>query len=225
MFHIIDEVLNAQELADIHTELQHIQFDDGKKTAGMVAKTVKNNVQAQGFDKTAAIKLIRKNLQNNEKFRQCALPMRMSSLMLSKYQPGMEYGYHSDSPIIELGRIRADIAFTLFLTDPAQYDGGELEIKIGDQVAGNLQHSYKLPAGSMLLYPAVFVHCVIPVTSGERIAVVGWVQSMVRDHHKRGILRDLSVAQEALLRSQGKSPTVDGMNNALSNLLRLWAEN
>lgn len=225
MFHIIDNVLNAQELADIHAELQHIQFDDGKKTAGMVAKAVKNNVQAQDFDKINAIKLIRKNLQSNERFRQCTVPVRMSSLLLSKYQAGMEYGYHSDSPIMELGRIRADVSFTLFLSDPAQYDGGELEIKIGDQAAGDVQQSYKLPAGSMLLYPAVFVHRVIPVTAGERIAVVGWIQSMVRDHHKRGILLDLSLAQDALLRTQGKTPAVDGMNNAMSNLLRLWAEN
>lgn len=225
MFQVLERVLNAQELADIHAELKNIEFEDGKKSAGIVATTVKNNAQAKGFDKTAAIKLIRKNLQNNEVFRQYALPMRMSSLLLSKYRTGMEYGFHSDSPIMELGRIRTDIAFTLFLSDPAQYDGGELEIKIENQAAGNIQQRYKLPAGSLLLYPATFVHRVIPVTSGERMAVVGWVQSLVRDHHKRGILRDLSVAQEALLRAQGKTPTVDGMNNALSNLLRLWAEN
>ena len=225
MFYVIDNILNEKELADIHAELQHLEFEDGKKTAGWIAHQVKGNLQAKDFDRTLIAKTIRANLLKNEQFRLCAAPVRLSSMMLSKYEAGMEYGLHSDDPIMESGKVRTDLAFTLFLSDPASYDGGKLEISLGDQSNEAGQVQYKLSAGSLLIYPAIFRHRVLPVNSGRRLAVVGWVQSMIRDHQRREIIRELTIAREALFRNGGKSNAFDGMCNALSNLVRMWAEN
>ncbi len=225
MFHVINNVLNAEELEAIHSELLAFQFDDGKITAGWIARSVKKNSQATHFDQTSFATTIRSNLMKHEEFRLSAAPLRSSALMLSKYEAGMEYGWHSDDPMMESGRIRTDLAFTLFLSDPASYDGGELEISLSNDRNEGGQARYKLPAGSILVYPAIFRHRVLPVVSGQRLVCVGWVQSMIRDHQKREIIRELTVAREALFLKEGKSAAFDGMCNALSNLVRMWAEN
>jgi PKHD-type hydroxylase len=225
MFHIIKDVLNASELKVAYAELQELQFDDGKITAGWSARQVKNNIQAKDFSRSLTAKTILGNLQKNENFRLFAAPLRFSTFMLSKYEVGMEYGYHSDDPMMEAGRVRTDLAFTLFLSDPSTYDGGELEIELAGQSGRANDTKYKLAAGSMVIYPATFGHRVTPVLEGKRLAVIGWVQSMIRDHQKRAIISELSVAREVLFRNTGKGEAFDGLSNALSNLVRMWAEN
>lgn len=225
MFHVIENILTENDLQTIYAEVGALEFEDGKRTAGRAARKVKNVLQAKGFNQTLAMKLMQNKLRRNEQFRLCAAPLRLSTIMLSKYEVGMEYGHHTDNAIMESGAIRADLAFTVFLSDPGTYDGGELEVSLCDHADESPALEYKLSAGSALVYPAIFRHRVKPVRSGQRLVAVGWAQSMIRDHHKREIIRELSIARDALFSVDGKSIAFDGMGNALSNLVRMWAEN
>ena len=118
-----------------------------------------------------------------------------------------------------MGGIRTDVSFTLFLGDPASYDGGEL---VMEGTGG--EQAYKLDAGSMILYPSGALHRVEPVTRGARLAAVGWAQSLVRDPGKREILFDLDTARRAIFRQQGKTAEFDLISKSTANLMRLWAE-
>ena len=137
--------------------------------------------------------------------------------MVNRYDVGMSYGSHIDHAL--MGWVRTDLAFTLFLSDPASYEGGEL---VMETTMGNV--NYKLPIGSAIVYPANTLHRVLPVKQGQRLAVIGWVQSMVRDPAKREILWDLDQATKTVFEQQGKSPAFDALIKSLANLLRMWAE-
>jgi PKHD-type hydroxylase len=141
--------------------------------------------------------------------------------MLNRYAEGMHYGNHVDNPLMgQPGeRIRTDISATLFLSDPASYDGGELVIQ--DNYGF---HAVKLQAGNMILYPATGVHRVEPVTRGVRHAVVFWVQSAVRDADKRRILFDLDMAVQRLTGLNPENPEIGNFTACYSNLVRMWAE-
>ena len=219
MFYIVD-LLSKVDLDAVRDASEQLSFSGGSDTAGDAAKTVKNNLQASDFDKSDAAKLIKQRLSKNEKFKMGTIPLRLSALLLSKYDEDMEYGSHVDNSLMQSGQIRTDIAFTIFVSDPATSEGGELRISQGEA-----ERSFKLPAGAMLLYPASHLHRVMPTTSGSRIAVVGWVQSMIADPAKRSIIYDLSVAQAMLYAGEGKSEAYDKISLSLSNLLRLWANN
>ena len=132
----------------------------------------------------------------------------------------MHYGNHIDDPIMGEGqRYRSDIAITIFLSDPAAYEGGELAIRssFGTQ-------SVKLPAGDAVMYPASSVHEVRPVTSGERLVAVTWVQSLVRDARQRELLFELHQARERMLRESPESEVTRRLEVVYANLVRMWAE-
>jgi PKHD-type hydroxylase len=129
----------------------------------------------------------------------------------------MAYGTHVDDAL--MGGMRTDISFTLFLSDPESYDGGEL---VTESHAG--EQPFKLPAGSLVLYPSTTLHRVEPVTRGSRLAAVGWVRSLVRDPARRELLFDLDTARKALFDRDGKSPEFDLLSKCGANLLRMWAE-
>jgi PKHD-type hydroxylase len=220
MFHIIDAILNKNELAAVLAAAEQLEFEDGGKTAGAVAKMVKQNQQANSFSKTEAHGLVLQKLRRHPDFEMAAMPERISELLLSRYESGMAYGLHLDNPVIGLARVRTDLAFTLFLSDPNSYEGGALGISIGsgrDNIV-----SYKLPLGSAVLYPAHYLHQVVEVTAGSRLAIVGWVQSAVRDAAQREIIRDLRLACNQLHRFDDNSVAFDGANRALNGLLRMW---
>ncbi|MDA8363186.1 MAG: Fe2+-dependent dioxygenase, partial [Gammaproteobacteria bacterium] len=128
---------------------------------------------------------------------------------------------HVDDPVMggDGALYRSDIAITLFLNDPQQYDGGELEIRtaFGSQ-------SVKLPAGDAVMYPASSLHRVTPVTRGERLVAVTWAQSLVRDPAKRELLYELNQAREALLAAAPDAPETTRVNTAYVNLVRMWGE-
>ncbi|MDF3073721.1 MAG: PKHD-type hydroxylase, partial [Alphaproteobacteria bacterium] len=128
-----------------------------------------------------------------------------------------EYGNHVDEAI--MNGMRMDLAFTLFLSDPESYDGGELVI---DNPTGDQE--IKLPAGSAVLYPATSLHRVAPVTRGQRLAAVTWIRSMLRDAGQREIMFDLDRVHEILFKRDGKSLEADLLAKTQSNLLRMWAE-
>jgi PKHD-type hydroxylase len=144
--------------------------------------------------------------------------------MFNRYGQGMAYGPHVDNAIryapVTGGRFRTDLSATLFLSDPADYDGGELIIE-GDAGATRV----KLPAGDLILYPAASVHQVSEVTRGERLAAVFWVQSMVADPTRRQLLYDLDLAAGQVRSGLGDDhPTAVAVVGIYHRLMRLWAQ-
>lgn len=215
----IAQVLDQTELAELRAALEHVRFLDGRASAGYAAREVKDNRQADPLDKKAAAlrRLVADKLMSNELFRLAARPKQLSSILFSRYEPGRKYGSHVDDAI--MGGMRADVSFTLFLSDPASYDGGELVIETpgGDE-------AIKLDAGSMIVYPATSLHRVSEITRGERLAAVGWARSFIRDAAKRELLFDLDTARSRLFARDGKSADYDLLSKSSANLLRMWAE-
>jgi PKHD-type hydroxylase len=137
--------------------------------------------------------------------------------LFSRYQPGHAYGTHVDNALI--GGVRTDVSFTLFLADPAAYEGGELII---DTPSG--EEAFKLPPGSIVTYPATTLHRVAEVIRGERLAAAGWVRSHVRDAAQRELLFDLETARRRLFDREGKTAEADLLAKCAANLLRMWCE-
>ena len=146
-----------------------------------------------------------------------ARPKKLSPLLFSRTETGMQYGVHVDDAL--MAGMRTDIAFTLFLDDPDSYDGGELVI---ESAAGD--DAIKLPAGAMIVYPATTLHRVAMVTRGQRHVVAGWARSFVRDGAQREILFDLDTARRTIFARDGKSGEFDLISKSLANLLRMWAD-
>jgi len=215
----IANVLDPKEVAELNAALERVRFLDGRATAGYAAREVKDNRQADPLDRNAAAlrALVADKLLANELFRLAARPKQLSPILFSRYEPGKKYGSHVDDAI--MGGMRADVSFTLFLSDPASYEGGELVIEApaGDE-------AIKLDAGSMIVYPATSLHHVAEVTRGERIAAVGWARSFIRDEAKRELLFDLDTARSRLFAREGKSSDYDLLSKSSANLLRMWAE-
>lgn len=217
MYIVIGDVLDRHEVAALNEAVTRIDFQDGKATAGRYARGVKSNLQAkQSKQLDGVLEKVRGKLDGNEVFRSAARPRKFARMLLSRYRPGMEYGLHVDDPI--MNGSRTDLSFTLFLSDPSEYEGGGLVVS--DPME---ERVVRLNAGDMILYPTSALHRVEPVTSGERVAVVGWVTSWVRDPSRREILYDLDEATRAIFDSYGKTPAFDKLFKAKSNLYRMWA--
>jgi PKHD-type hydroxylase len=194
-------------------------FEDGNVTAGWRARERKSNRQAAPDAPlvAGALRKIEAALAGNEVFQAAALPKAIVGLLLSRYEPGMLYGTHVDDAMI--AEQRADLSFTLFLSELESYDGGELVI---EQTEG--ERGFKLPAGHLLLYPATTLHRVEPVGRGVRFAAVGWVRSLVREDAQRELLFDLDQVIELLRRGADPERALDLVLKARSNLLRRWIE-
>lgn len=222
MIFVIDDVLTSEELDFLTTTLQQAEFIEGKATAGWHAKLVKNNMQ---LDKTTTHAQDLRDriltvLKQNALFQSAVLPKKIHSILFSCYQVGMSYGSHTDNALMgETEFWRADVSFTLFLSDPSTYTGGELVIENSDE-----ERFYKLKAGSMIVYPSSTLHRVETVTAGVRLATVGWVQSLVRDPANREILFDLDTTRRSLFAKGGKTIEFDLISKTYTNLLRKWAE-
>jgi len=216
---VIGHVLSADEIATVRAALARARFVDGKATAGFAARTVKNNRQAEGSDRALATirKLVTERILGNEVFRLAVRPKALTPLLFSRYEPGMRYGSHVDDALMH--GMRTDVSFTLFLADPASYDGGELVI---ETAAG--EEPTKLPAGSLIAYPSTHLHHVTEVTRGERLAAAGWARSFVRDATRRELLFDLDTARRQMFAQTGKSAEFDLISKSLANLLRMWSE-
>jgi len=186
-------VLEREELGQIVAGVAAGTFVAGKLTAKGRAQAVKHNLQIDrsGPEPTDLDRIVLSALRRNELFQSFAFPKRMVPPIFSRYEPGMEYGSHVDNALMGAGldTVRSDLAMTIFLSDPASYDGGELilEMAVGQQ-------EIKLEAGEAVVYSATTVHRVAAVTRGVRLAAVTWVQSAVPDERLRSILFDLSTA-------------------------------
>jgi PKHD-type hydroxylase len=212
-------VLSAAEVEAIHAFVakRPEAFHDGRKTAGAHARAVKRNEQAgkEVADKVRA--KVEAALMANDVFRSAARPKRFVHMLLSRYQPGMEYGSHVDDAV--MGGMRTDLSFTLFLSEPDSYEGGALIIEGTEG-----ETPVKLPVGAMVLYPSTTLHRVEPVSSGERLAVAGWVRSLIRSAEQREILFDLDTAIAQLNRAGVERAALDRLMKSRSNLLRRWVE-
>ncbi|MBL8268732.1 Fe2+-dependent dioxygenase [Steroidobacter sp.] len=221
MFCIAD-VLSAEQLREVRRLLAEQPYQSGSKTAGWAATLVKNNEQldpkGKHFEKLQ--QLIVAALAANEVFTLAAMPKALRPITFSRYTSGMGYGDHVDNALMGEGnRIRSDLSFTLFLSAPGDYEGGELMI---EDTLGT--HDHKLDAGALVLYPSDTVHRVATVTSGVRQVAVGWVQSLIRDPRQRQILFDLEVLRRQLFQQTGKTAQFDSLSKSCSNLWRMWAE-
>ena len=211
-------------MAHCRRVLEGQDWVDGRVTAGEQSARVKHNLQVPE-DAPAARELgdlILTALGRNPRFVAAALPLRVFPPLFNRYDEGMAFDTHVDNTIRFAGpvRFRTDLSATLFLTDPADYDGGEL---IVEDTYG--EHAVKLAAGDMILYPASSLHRVAPITRGSRWAAFFWAQSMIRADAQRSLLYDLDNAIQALSVKVGQGdPAVVGLTGTYNNLLRMWAE-
>lgn len=218
----VENVLENNHFNGLINYLETAHFIDGKLTAGWHAKLVKNNTQLPASDQQIQDfrSTIIKALKNNTLFQMVVQPKVIHSLLFSRYDQGMFYGQHTDNAIMGGDDfIRADVSFTLFLSDPNCYEGGELVIEYGGQ-----QQSYKLPQNSLIAYPSSTLHQVQPVTKGSRLVVVGWVRSLIRSTEQRELLFDLDTVRRSIFKQYGKTPEFDLLSKTYSNLLRLWVD-
>jgi len=220
----IEGVLTPEQVAECRKTLAAQSWVDGKITAGEQSAQAKRNLQVPE-DAPAARELgemILGALGRNPTFVSAALPLRVFPPLFNRYDEGMAFDTHVDNSIRFAGsvRFRTDVSATLFLTDPADYDGGEL---IVEDAYG--EHAVKLPAGDMILYPAASLHRVAPITRGARWASFFWAQSMVKSDEQRTLLWNLDNAIQALTLKVGQTdPEVVSLAGSYHNLLRMWAE-
>ncbi|MEM7064179.1 MAG: Fe2+-dependent dioxygenase [Cyanobacteria bacterium P01_B01_bin.77] len=213
----IPDVLSAEELSQIQQTLAQAEFIDGKATAGWYAKQVKHNQQLPSVTGQPLEAIIKIALSRHPLFQVGVRPKQLHSLRFSRYSVGMSYGTHADNAM--MGSHRSDISFTLFLNAPTDYEGGELVVEGTDD-----EQSYKLPEGHAIIYPSSTLHRVNEVTQGQRLVVVGWVQSLVRDPAQRELLFDIDTVRRSIFAQHGKTAEFDLLSKSVSNLLRRWAE-
>ena len=219
----VHAIPEADRLAALHDRIALLEWRDGRETAGSVAREVKRNEQAV-MGSTAGRSLadeISHILWDHPVIRAAAQPRRFSPLLISRTVAGGGYGAHVDNALMGRGekRLRTDLSFTLFLTPPEEYEGGELVI----HAAGTTQ-TVKGEAGHLVLYPSGSIHEVRPVTRGTRIVCVGWIESVIADATQREMLFDLENLR-ASLRAQlpGQSAELLTLDKSIANLLRMWA--
>ncbi|WP_304167192.1 Fe2+-dependent dioxygenase [Phenylobacterium aquaticum] len=220
----IEGVLTADQVIDFRRRLSEAAWVDGKVTAGAQSAQAKHNLQIPEDAPVARElgEIILGALGRHETFVSAALPLRVFPPLFNRYDVGMGFDTHVDNSIRFAGpvRYRTDVSATLFLSDPDDYEGGELIVE--DSYG---EHAVKLPAGDLVLYPASSLHRVAPITSGSRWASFFWMQSMVREDARRALLFDMDNAIRALSTQVGQAdPSVVALAGAYHNLIRMWAE-
>jgi PKHD-type hydroxylase len=221
---IVSGLLKPTELDFIDRVLDSAAFEDGAGTASDAAKSVKQNLQLpkQGSAEKQQIgAVVLHAIHQSPLIHAVLMPKIILQPLVSKYEPGMHYGHHVDSPIMsdESGTIRTDVGMTLFLSSPDSYEGGELEV-----FTQNGPQRFKLNKGDAIIYPTTAIHGVLPVTSGVRLAAVTWMQCAVRDSEKREILFQLKSAQAMVEMRDKLAPENLALLQVYSNLVRMWAE-
>jgi PKHD-type hydroxylase len=220
----VEGVLTPDQVAHCRDRLAGATWVDGRVTAGEQSARAKRNAQVPEDSEVARElgDLILGSLGRNPPFVSAALPLRVFPPLFNRYEAGDAFDTHVDNAIRFAGpvRFRTDLSCTLFLTDPADNDGGEL---IVEDAYG--EHAIKLPAGDMILYPASSLHRVSPVTRGMRTSAFFWAQSMVRSDEQRTLLYGLDNTIQALSVSVGQGdPQVVALAGTYNNLLRMWAD-
>jgi PKHD-type hydroxylase len=222
----IPAVLGATQVEALRDQLLASDaWVDGRATAGWQGAPVKRNQQIDERSEVAARAqaLVLGALETHPLFISAALPNRVYPPMFNRYGEGMAFGAHVDGGVRIDPRtglkLRTDLSATLFLSDPGDYDGGELEVADAYGV-----QAVKLNAGDLILYPASSLHQVTPITRGERLASFFWVQSLVREDSRRKILFDLDRAIQTLNRAGADEAARAALVGCYHNLLREWSE-
>jgi len=224
MLHI-PGVLSRDEVAAMRRRLDAAPWTDGRVSAGPQGASVKQNRQLQDTSPLALElgQFILDALARNPLYFAAALPLRTVPPLFNCYAGGAHYGDHIDGAMRRIHGshqwVRTDVSATLFLSDPGEYDGGELTVT---DAYG--EHEVKLPAGDLILYPSTSIHRVQPVTRGARICSFFWVQSMVRDDLRRAMLLELDQNIQRLRARLGDCAEVVGLTGHYHNLLRQWSE-
>lgn len=221
----IPDLLTPEQARLCRTALEQAPWVDGRSTAGHVAGLVKHNQQlplehpaAQQWGQT-----ITAALSSSPIFMAASLPQRILPPRFNRYEDGGEYGFHIDNAIFQVPnstqRIRSDVSTTVFLSDPDEYEGGELIIQdtYGEQTV-------KLPAGHAIIYPGTSLHRVAPVIRGVRYASFFWTQSLVRSDTQRALLLEQDVAIQRLIQTGADQQVVAQLTGVYHNLLRMWSE-
>lgn len=224
----VPDALSKADVADFRRIMDACDWEDGRSTAGAQSAMVKKNEQLPP-DNEAARALgnrVISALTANPRFISAAIPKEIFPPLFNRYAAsnGHHFGIHVDNAVrgdrLTGLRIRTDLSVTLFLSEPEEYDGGELII---EDFYGS--HEIKLPAGHLVLYPASSLHMVTPVTRGMRVASFFWLQSMIRDAHARSLIFDLDSAIQALVERLGRDdPETVKLTGIYHNLIRYWAE-
>lgn len=224
MLHI-PAVLTRDQVAAMRARLDGADWVDGRESVGAQGAQVKRNRQLPEAS-SVAVELgqaVSAALANNPLFFAAVLPLRILAPYFNSYAGGEHYGLHIDGAVRQqrggLPPLRADVSTTVFLSDPDDYEGGELVV-----VDAYGTHEVKLPAGDGIVYPSGSLHRVEPVTRGERVCSFLWTQSMVRDDTRRAMLFELDTHIQKLRQAHGDTEPIVGLTGHYHNLLRQWAE-
>ena len=224
----VPSVLRKDEVADFRRLIDASVWEDGRSTAGAQSAMVKSNEQLPPGSEIARRlgNRIVSALTSNPRFISAAIPRQIFPPLFNRYRAAEahHFGIHVDNAVrgdrLTGARIRTDLSVTLFLSEPGEYDGGELVV---EDLYGS--HEIKLPAGDLVLYPASSLHMVTPVTRGARVASFFWLQSMIRDTHARTLVFDLDNTIQALVERLGRDdPETVRLTGVYHNLIRLWAD-
>jgi PKHD-type hydroxylase len=213
------QILTDEEIAECRRIAASTPFVDGRITNPH--NTAKQNEQlhdAGAYQKSS--ELLRNAMLRSVEFMDFAFPVSLAPPMMTRYKPGMKYGAHADAAFIQLpgATIRSDLSCTIFLNDPKDYDGGELNVRLGDA-----QLTFKLKPGEAIVYPSDSFHQVAPVTRGERLVAITFIQSRVQDPFKRNMLFELN--EVAALEGLKMEPENYGRLQLIQqNLLRHWSD-
>ncbi|MGN6481688.1 Fe2+-dependent dioxygenase [Luteibacter sp.] len=220
----IPDVLTSDEVAGMRKQMDGAEWTDGRETVGPQGARVKRNLQLPQASpvRTALGDLVVAALGRHPLYHAAVLPLRTLSPRFNRYEGGGEYGFHIDGAVMQVdgdAHVRSDVSCTLFLSDPDEYDGGEL---IVSDLYG--EHEVKLAAGDAVVYPSSSLHRVTPVTRGARIASFFWVQSLVRDDSARRLLLEMDTAIRKLTADGADQGSILQLTGVYHNLLRRWAE-
>jgi len=221
----VPNVLSRDQVVHFRKALDKTEWVDGKVTAGFQSAQVKNNMQLSENNLVAKDlgQQILDAVENSPLFVAAALPAKIFPPLFNRYQGGQAFGNHVDNSVRRAAStrkyVRTDLSVTLFLSEPEEYEGGELII---DDTYG--EHSIKLPAGHLILYPSTSLHRLRPVTSGARVSSFFWLQSMIRRDAHRSLLLNLDIAIQKLHQEVPGSTTAVDLTGIYQNLLREWVE-
>ena len=219
MFLKIKSLLTAPEIARLVTLGRELRFVNGR--VSNPANLTKDNLQADQTDPkyTESVQIVSAAFARSREFVDFAMPKRVAPPLLCRYEPGMKYGAHADSALIQLGnaQLRSDLSCTVFINDPSAYEGGELSIVLGNQAI-----AFKGEPGEAIVYPSTALHEVVPVRSGQRLVSITFVESHIPDTHKRTQVYELNeiAALEGLSMKWESRVRLDVVRQ---NLLRMWS--
>jgi len=221
MNYLTHQLLNAEEVEFIKQELEKEtqDWEDGKNTAGSHATKVKNNLQLRRQSEVSKklSLIVKQKIQNDDLIKGFTLPKHIHGIMFTKSLKRMGYGRHIDNAYMSSGR--ADLSFTIFLSEKGDYEGGELLIE-----NLNSESKFKLNKGEIIIYPSTYLHSVKEILNGERIVCVGWIESYIKSIEEREYLFDLDAGARALLAKHGRSDELDLVFKSYSNLLRVLGD-